>query len=172
MVYFFYYVPVGINVELRRVPVLTYAFAGLCLFIFFLNRYLPGLIPFDFERLAYYPDAGTLATAVSATFLHGGYLHLAGNLVYLLLLGRYVEDRLGALVFSTIFLGCGAVGALLQGAFNTLVLKSPDMGIIGASGAVSGLLGAFTVRFLSNKLRIAYWVFMPLQAFTRAGKTE
>jgi tetratricopeptide (TPR) repeat protein len=43
---------------------------------------------------------------------------------------------------------------------------------VGASGAVSGLLGAFMVRFFMNKLQVAYWVFMPLQAFTRGGKAE
>ena len=172
MVYFFYYVPVGINAELRKVPIQTYAYAGLCLVVFALEKFAGGVIPFDFERLAYYPDTGTLTTALSATFLHVGYLHLVGNLVYLVLLGRYVEDRLGGLLFSTLFFGCAATGALLQGVFNTAVLHEPQTGVVGASGAVAGILGAVTVRFLMNKLRIAYWVFMPLQAFTRAGKTE
>ena len=52
------------------------------------------------------------------------------------------------------------------------MLDDPGLGIIGASGAVSGLLGAFSVRFIRSKMRIAYWAFMPLQAFTRAGKVE
>lgn len=172
MVYFFYYLPVGINAELRRAPVATYTFAGLCVLVFALQEYAPSLIPFDLDWLAYYPDIGTVAQAVTTTFLHAGYLHLLGNVVYLLLFGRYVEDRLGRLLFSTVFLGCAAAGNILQGFFNAYVMHEPGLGVAGASGAVSGVLGAFTVRFLRNRLRIAYWVFMPLQAFTRGGRSE
>jgi membrane associated rhomboid family serine protease len=172
MVYFFYYFPVGINAKLRRFPVSTWAYGGLCLLIFVMCRYFPGRVPFEFGRLVYFPDQGTWVTAVGAAFLHLGYFHLIGNLVYLLLFGRYVEDRMGGVLFSTIFVGCAGIGNILQGVFNTYVLDLPDVGIVGASGAVSGLLGAFTVRFLASKLQIAYWVFMPLQAFTRAGKAE
>jgi membrane associated rhomboid family serine protease len=172
MIYFFYYLPVGINAELRRVPIVTYAFASLCVGVFVLERHFPTLAPFDLERLVYYPDIGSLAQAVTTTFVHGGYFHLIGNVLYLLLFGRYVEDRLGRLLFSTLFLGCAAAGNIFQGLFNTYVLNEPQLGVAGASGAVAGLLGAFTVRFFMSRLRIAYWVFMPLQAFTRGGRTE
>lgn len=172
MVYFFYYLPVGINAKLRRLPVSTWAYAGLCVLVFVLHRYFSGRVPFEFERLAYFPDQGTWVTAVTASFLHTGYFHLIGNLVFLVLFGRYVEDRMGGVLFSTIFVGCAGIGNVVQGLFNTYVLHIPYVGIVGASGAVSGLLGAFTVRFLMNKLEIAYWVFMPLQAFTRGGKAE
>jgi membrane associated rhomboid family serine protease len=172
MVYFFYYVPVGINAELRRAPILTYAYAGLCVLVFVIQKYFADQFPFDLEQLAYYPDSPGLVTAVAATFLHVGYLHLIGNALYLVLFGRYVEDRMGRAVFSAVFFGCAAAGNVLQGFFNAHVLHSPGLGVAGASGAVSGLLGAFTVRFLMNKLQVAYWVFMPLQAFTRGGKVE
>jgi membrane associated rhomboid family serine protease len=140
--------------------------------VFAMERFGGGSLPFDFTLLAYFPDVGTLATALTATFLHLGYFHLIGNLVYLLLFGRYVEDRFGGVLFSTMFLGCGALGNVLQGWFNTAVLHDPYVGIVGASGAVSGILGAFIVRFITNKIRVAYWVFMPLQAYTRAGNAE
>ena len=172
MVYFFYYLPVGINARLRKFPVSTWAYAGLCVLVFVLYRYFSSRVPFQFERLAYFPDMGTLVTAVTAAFLHTGYFHLIGNLVFLVLFGRFVEDRMGGVLFSTIFVGCAGIGNVLQGLFNTYVLHAPYVGIVGASGAISGLLGAFTVRFLKNKLQIAYWVFMPLQAFTRGGKAE
>ena len=172
MVYFFYYIPIGIDAELRRIPVTTYLYAGFCVFVFAVQRYGAGVLPFEFDRLAYFPDIGSIVTAVTATFLHLGYFHLIGNLLYLVLFGRYVEDRFGGALFSAVFLGCGALGNVLQGWFNTVVLHDPYVGIIGASGAVSGMLGAFTVRFLTNKIRVAYWVFMPLQAYTRAGNAE
>lgn len=172
MIYFFYYLPVGVNVRLRRAPVLTWAYAGLCILVFVLHRYLGKWTPFEFERLAYYPDDGTLLTAVTTTFLHMGYLHLLGNVAYLVLVGRYVEDRMGPVMFSTVFFGCAALGTVLQGAFNAHVLHDPGLGVAGASGAVSGILGAFTVRFIMNKLEVAYWVFMPLQAYTRGGRAH
>ncbi len=172
MVYFFYYIPVGINTDLRKMPVLTYAYAGLCVLVFALHRFAVNAVPFDFIRLAYFPDEGNIVTAITATFLHVGYFHLIGNLVYLGLFGRYVEDRLGSVLFTTTFVGCAAFGNLVQGMFDTYLLHTPTVGIIGASGAVSGVLGAFLVRFIRNKLRIAYWVFMPLQAYTRAGNVE
>jgi membrane associated rhomboid family serine protease len=172
MVYFFYYIPIGIDAHLRRLPLTTFLYAGFCVFVFAAQRFGGTAVPFDFTRLVYYPDIGTVATAVTATFLHIGYFHIIGNLLYLVLFGRYVEDRFGTALFSLVFLGCGALGNILQGWFNTAVLNEPYVGIVGASGAVSGMLGAFTVRFLTNKIRVAYWVFMPLQAYTRAGNAE
>ena len=79
---------------------------------------------------------------------------------------------MGPSLFTIVFLSSAGIGNYFQGLFNTHVLDEPYMGIIGASGAVSGLLGAFTVRFFSSKLKIAYWVFMPLQAYTRGGRAE
>lgn len=172
MFYFFYYVPVGINAPIRRTPILTYAYSTLCVLVFVLNKYFADQIPFDFYNLIYSPFDGNLLTAVGAAFLHFGYVHLIGNLVYLILFGRYVEDRVGPVLFSAIFLVSAGAGNVVQGIFNTHVLNDPYMGIIGASGAVSGLLGAAVVRFFFSKLRIAYWVFLPLQAYTRAGRSE
>jgi len=172
MVYFFYYLPVGINAKLRRLPISTWAYAGMCVLVFVLYRYFSARVPFEFDRLAYFPAEGTWVTAVTAAFFHTGYFHLIGNLIFLVLFGRYVEDRMGGALFSTIFVACAGLGNVAQGIFNTYVLHSPYMGIVGASGAVSGLLGAFMVRFLTNKLEIAYWVFMPLQAYTRGGKAQ
>jgi membrane associated rhomboid family serine protease len=140
--------------------------------VFVLNKYFADLIPFDFYRLIYSPFDGTVVTAVGAAFLHFGYVHLIGNLVYLVLFGRYVEDRMGPVLFSVVFFVSAGAGNVLQGVFNTHVLNDPYVGIVGASGAVSGLLGAAVVRFFFSKLRIAYWVFLPLQAYTRAGRAE
>jgi membrane associated rhomboid family serine protease/TolA-binding protein len=170
--YFFYYVPVGIDATLRRFPVMTAAYTGICLFVFTLARFFPGAARLDFYNLVYVPADANPLIAVGAGFLHFGYLHLLGNLVYLLLLGRYVEDRVGPVMFAILYLSSAGVGNYLQGVFNTYVLHDPAIGIIGASGAISGLLGVFSVRFIRSRLRIAYWAFMPLQAYTRAGTVE
>jgi membrane associated rhomboid family serine protease len=170
--YFFYYVPVGINAPLRAFPVMTAAYTAICVAVFGFVRYFPGLLGIDPYSLVYVPQDGNPFVAVGAAFLHMGYVHLIGNLIYLLLFGRYVEDRMGPVLFTLLFLSSAGIGNYLQGVFNIHVLDNPTIGIIGASGAVSGLLGAFTIRFVRSKLRIAYWAFMPLQAYTRAGTVE
>ena len=170
--YFFYYLPVGINAVLRRFPLMTWIYSALCVAVFVLARHLYDFIPFDPLNMIYVPAEANLLTAVAAVFLHFGYFHIIGNLFYLVLFGRYVEDRMGPVLFVLIFLSAGAIGNYLQGVFNIIVLEDPFIGIAGASGAMSGLLGAFTVRFLHNRVRVAYWVFMPLQAFTRGGRVE
>ena len=170
--YFFYYFPVGINAKLRRPPVMTYCYAGVCALIYVLTVHLPGLVPIDFYNLIYVPYDGGVMNSIAAAFLHLGLFHLLGNLLYLVVFGRYVEDRMGPAIFAMLFLATAGIGNYAQGVFNTHVLHQPYMGIIGASGAVSGLLGAFTVRFFGARLRIAYWVFMPLQAYTKGGRTE
>ena len=169
--YFFYYVPVGIDAETRRFPVMTVFFSVLCTAIFFLNKYFPYATPFDFSNLIYYPGFSGWPAAVAAAFLHFGYLHLIGNLVYLLLFGWYLEDRMGTVSFTIMVLVAALLGNLAQGWYNINVLNV-NMGIIGASGAVSGVMGAFLIRFYVSRVKIAYWVFMPLMAYTRAGRVE
>lgn len=170
--YFFYYFPVGINANLRRFPIMTAVYSALCVAIFIVARFFPSGVGFDVYNLIYMPEDPRIVTAIGAGFLHFGYFHLFGNLLYLIVLGRYLEDRFGPIFFTVLYLSSAGLGNYAQGLFNIHVLDLPYMGIIGASGAVSGILGAFTVRFFASKMRIAYWAFMPLQAFTRGGTVE
>jgi membrane associated rhomboid family serine protease len=170
--YFFYYAPVGVSVGIRRFPFMTHFYAGLCLVIFVLSHYMYDSLPVDLYALMYFPPGDGVVPAITAAFLHIGHLHIIGNLVFLFVFGRYVEDRMGPHLFTLIFISAAGIGNYLQGVFNIHVLGNPNMAIAGASGAVSGLLGAFSVRFVLSNLRVAYWVFLPLQAYTRAGTVE
>jgi len=170
--YFFYYFPVGINTNLNRFPVMTTVYSGLCVALFIMARFFSAGAGFDIYNLVYVPGEARIITAIGAGFLHFGFFHLFGNLFYLIVLGRYLEDRVGPILFTLLYLSSAGIGNYAQGYFNIHVLDAPYMGIIGASGAVSGILGAFTVRFFASKMRIAYWAFMPLQAFTRGGMVE
>jgi membrane associated rhomboid family serine protease len=171
-VYFFYYMPIGIDRELRKFPFMTYFFSFLCVAVFVLNRYLLSSIPVDFYNFIYIPDRSGVISSIAAAFLHFGYLHLISNLLYLIVFGRYIEDRIGPALFTLLFLSSSAIGNLSQGAFNIHVLHQGHVGIIGASGSVAGILGAFVIRFYASRLQVAYWTFMPLQAFSRAGRVE
>ncbi len=170
--YFFYYIPVGIDAKLRKFPIMTYFFSLLCVTVFIVNRYFADLFPLDIFNLIYSHEDANLLSMIASAFVHFGYVHLIGNLVYLFVFGRYIEDRMGAFLYTLLFISSSAVGNALQGQFNLQVLHNGYIGIIGASGAVAGILGVYTVRFYSSRMRIAYWVFMPLQAYTRMGRVE
>jgi len=164
--------PVGIDRRIHRFPFLTVFYSALCVLIFIGNHFLSGRLPIDFYNFIYIPGNSPILSAVTAAFLHFGYLHLIGNIVYLMLFGRYVEDRMGPAAFTFIFMSSAFVGNYCQGYYNIYVFHQYYVGIIGASGAISGILAVFAVRFMMSRLRIAYWVFMPLQVFTRAGFVE
>jgi membrane associated rhomboid family serine protease len=94
------------------------------------------------------------ATIVTSVFLHGSFLHLAGNMLYLWIFGDNVEDRVGRGRFIVFYLICGVLAALAQ------ALPDPRSTIpmIGASGAVSGVLGAYVVLYPRAKV----FVVLPL----------
>ena len=82
-------------------------------------------------------------TLITSQFLHGGFLHLAGNMLFLWIFGNNIEDRLGHAKFLFFYLACGILASLTQWFF------SPDSAIpsLGASGAIAGVMGAYILRF-------------------------
>ena len=104
--------------------------------------YAYGLIPFRFLQVV--PrDPAELLTLLSAMFLHGGWAHLLGNMLYLHIFGDNVEDRLGHGRYLLFYLTCGVLSFLAQVAFQPLSMV-PN---VGASGAIAGLLGAYFLLF-------------------------
>jgi membrane associated rhomboid family serine protease len=105
-------------------------------------------------------------TILSAMFMHGGYAHLFGNLLYLWIFGDNVEEHIGSLAFLGFYLLCGVAATLAQVALN------PD-GIIpnlGASGAISGVLGAYIVFFPRNRVHaLFFYVVISVPAFIAIG---
>ena len=90
-------------------------------------------------------------TVITSMFLHGGFLHLAGNMLYLWIFGDNVEDIFGKAAFVLFYLACGIVAVFTQ------AIPEPDSTIpmIGASGAISGILGAYVVFFPKHKVKVA-----------------
>ncbi len=93
----------------------------------------------------------TFAPLFTHMFLHGGWLHVIGNMVYLWVFGDNVEDPLGRLPYLVFYLLCGIVAAIGQG----LVQPEP---MVGASGAIAGVLGAYVVMFPTA--RVSTLVFL------------
>jgi membrane associated rhomboid family serine protease len=100
-----------------------------------------------------------LVPMFTAMFLHGGFLHLGGNMLFLWIFGDNVEDRLGHLGFLIFYLTCGLVATLVQ------IWGNPSSQIpnLGASGAIAGVLGAYIVRFPSAKIQAIFPLgFIPI----------
>lgn len=93
-------------------------------------------------------------TLISSQFLHGGFLHIAGNMLFLWIFGNNVEDRLGHIKFLIFYLTCGVLAALSQWFF------SPNSTIpsLGASGAIAGVMGAYILRY--PQARVLTLVFL------------
>jgi membrane associated rhomboid family serine protease len=115
-----------------------------------------GRYAFDWSRFTHDLSTGawTVATFVpliAHMFLHGGWLHIIGNMLYLWVFGDNVEDRLGSGTYLLFYILCGIVAAVGQG----LVAPGP---MLGASGAIAGVLGAYLV--LSPGARIRTLIFL------------
>jgi len=94
---------------------------------------------------------GTYYMFLTSMFLHGGILHLAGNMLYLYIFGDNVEDLCGHVPFLAFYLICGFAGSLFQLAFDW----GSTVPSIGASGAISGVLGAYVYLFPHARIRTA-----------------
>jgi membrane associated rhomboid family serine protease len=89
-------------------------------------------------------------TLLTAMFLHGSPLHLAGNMLYLWIFGDNVEEVLGAVRYVILYLACGLAGSLAQIAAHPLSY----IPTLGASGAIAGLMGAYLIWFPMNRVRV------------------
>ena len=113
--YFFYFYPLGLDRPLRDVPVLTRALIVLMVVAFLWTRYWPRLLPISPWHLVFIPGNEAPWTVVTAMFLHGGWLHLLGNLLYFQVFGPPLESRLGAVRFLVYLLMMGVAGNLAHG---------------------------------------------------------
>jgi membrane associated rhomboid family serine protease len=109
-------------------------------------------------------------TVLTSMFLHGGFLHLGGNMLYLWIFGDNVEDTLGHARFALLYLASGVGAALAQ----TLVNPAAGVPMVGASGAVSGILGAYLLLFpYASVLTLVtfgfFWRFIRLPALVVLG---
>jgi membrane associated rhomboid family serine protease len=104
--------------------------------------FMPGVL-FGYATIEGDPWVSPLGSVFTAMFLHGGFFHLAGNMIYLWVFGDNVEDRVGRGRFIAFYLICGAVAALSQALLDT----RSTIPMVGASGAVSGVLGGYLMLY-------------------------
>jgi membrane associated rhomboid family serine protease len=113
--------------------------------------YTWGLVPSE-------PSAGGFLTYM---FVHASWGHLIGNLLLFFVLAPAIEDRYGRPLFAALFLAAGIFGA----AFHAGLTHDPSLPLVGASGAIAGVLGAFLVRYGAAQIRFAYFFFVGLRFF-------
>jgi membrane associated rhomboid family serine protease len=111
-----------------------------------------------------------MLTVLTSMFLHGGFLHLGGNMLYLWIFGDNVEDTLGHARFVLLYFGSGIGAALAQ----TVVNPHAGIPMVGASGAVSGILGAYLLLFpYATVLTLVtfgfFWRFIHMPALVVLG---
>ena len=176
--------PVATNLKVIKTPWATYTIIAANVLIHFLATWNTNFVisdgvarTFGFDPASF----GTLSampTLITSMFFHGDLLHLFGNMVFLLVFGRRVENQLETANFLTFYLATGISACLAH------ILMEPDssLPLIGASGAISGVLGAFficnptaritlvldpaLIYFLRRlTIRLPAWVFLPVWFF-------
>ncbi len=101
------------------------------------------------------PAEASVLTLFSSLFLHGGWLHLAGNMLYLWIFGNNVENRFGAFNYIIMYLASGVIATL----FFSLFVPGSNIPMVGASGAISGILGCYFLWFPRNRVKVFIFIF-------------
>ena len=158
-------------------PVITYAIIAICVFVFILQIssqtyndgqlfYSYGLIPAVLTGKAELPNhlaaIPTELTLFTSMFMHGGFMHLIGNMLYMWIFADNIEDELGRTKFIIFYILSGIAAALTQVFMNT----DSTIPMIGASGAIGGVLGAYIVNHPKAKVL----VLIPLGFFSQVVK--
>ena len=137
----------------RTVPLVTYALIVLNVLFFFLE--LAGGETF-IVRWAFVPSRfvanpfSDFLTLFTSMFMHAGWVHLGGNMLYLWIFGDTVEDRFGHVKFIVFYILCGLLATFAQLAFSS----GSNVPNLGASGAIAGVLGAYILLFPQGRVRV------------------
>ncbi|AFZ19449.1 rhomboid family intramembrane serine protease [Allocoleopsis franciscana] len=156
--------PISDHNPTRITPYVTYALIGANVFIFLYQlRLTPPQLEQFFQLYAVVPKELTASfggipvnqsvpeplTLVTSQFLHGGFLHILGNMLFLWIFGNNIEDKLGHIKYIIFYITCGVLAALAQWFFS----MQSGIPSLGASGAIAGVMGAYILRFPHAKIR-------------------
>src|SRR3954466_14571221 len=130
-------------------PVVTMVIIAINVFVFLFELSLD-----DWSRNAFVatyglvPEHFVVSSLITSTFLHGGWMHLLGNMWFLWIFGDNIEDILGHGKYLLFYLACGAVAGLTQ----VFLTGDPRIPMVGASGAIAGVMGAYLVKFPHSRI--------------------
>jgi len=159
-------IPVRDTIKTHRIPVVNYALIGINVVVFlwmFLNS---GRIDQIYAQYALVPASfsnginfNNIFHIFTSMFMHGGWMHLIGNMLYLWIFGDNIEDRLGSGKYLAFYLLGGVAAAGLQ----ILINPSSTIPMVGASGAIAAVLGAYLILYPNSRV----YTFIPLGFFAR-----
>ena len=159
----FFILPVGVDYRARRYPVVTFTLMGICILFYLIEVFFrlsgngKSVDEWVFPYLWLIPSESHWWTYLTTMFVHEGFFHLAGNMVYLFLFGACVEDIIGRFRFTIFYLLGGLAASFAYIALTQDHFKS-DIPLGGASGAISACIGGFLLLLLKTKIEFK-WVF-------------
>ena len=167
-------IPLRDNIQSTRYPLVNTAIIITCVAVFvyqLLNAQLVEAYAFRPAYLASISDIASIGggavcgSLVLSMFMHGGLLHLGFNMLFLWVFGDNVEDRMGHLRYLLFYLLCGILATLAHSAISLLSVPiagtaSLEIGVIGASGAIAGVLGAYYKLFKGAYIRTLVPIFI------------
>ena len=152
-------IPLRDTIPSVRVPVCNYAIIVVNVLVFAYEVSLGGRAEAFLFAWGLVPRDFTFVTLVTSMFLHGGFLHLFGNMLFLYIFGDNVEDRLGHLRYVVFYLLCG----MAAGAAQAITNPASGMPMVGASGAIAGVSGAYFLFFPTSRVVTLVPIFLFLQ---------
>ena len=152
--------PISDVIPSRTLPVVTVSLIVLNSLVFLYEWTLPqyGLQVFT-AQYALIPASFSLSSVLTSMFLHGGWMHIIGNMLYLWIFGDNIEDQLGHVGFLVFYLAAGAVAAVGQ----VIINPSSTTPMVGASGAIAGVMGAYFVLYPQSRILTAVIILFYLE---------
>jgi membrane associated rhomboid family serine protease len=141
-------IPLRDIIPSRTTPVVTIAVIAINVLVFLYELLLGPAVDAFTLYWGLVPAAFSWVTVFTSMFLHGGFLHVAGNMLYLWIFGDNVEDRMGHGRFVVFYLLCGVAAALAQ----TIAAPDSVIPMVGASGAIAGVMGAYFVLYPKSRI--------------------
>jgi rhomboid family protein len=147
--------PISDVIPSRTVPFVTVGLIIANALVFLYMITLPDAMLERFvATYAVVPAWFSVPTLFTSQFLHAGWMHIIGNMLYLWIFGDNVEDRLGHFRYVLFYLGAGALAAILQVLFNPF----SAVPMLGASGAIAGVMGAYFVLYPQSRVLTAVFI--------------
>src|SRR3989304_7025982 len=152
--------PISDSARSNKIPFVTLAIISINLFVFYQQLIAPSektlileyaLIPSEINIV----NPQTLIPFFTSMFLHGGFFHILSNMWFLWIFGDNVEAHLGKIKYTLLYLASGVIGNLAQ----FFLTPTSDIPMLGASGAVSGVLGSYFILFPGSQIKTFLMLF-------------
>jgi len=150
--------PIGDDNPKEKTPYVHYAIMIVNVLVFFHVAGFRSAAEYErfYRTWGLVPAAFNVVSLFTSMYLHAGLMHLAGNMLFLWIVGDNVEDRVGHVGYLVFYHAAGAVATLA----HAWAYPASTMPLVGASGAISGMMGAYAVFFPHAKIKIWYWVWL------------